>query len=169
VRKKKEPTGSFFCLGERGFTVPELVAVLLIVGVLAAVAVPRFSTISYGQDELRFYEQTLAALRHAQNTAVTTQRTVCAVFTGTTLVLRYAPSYGTATCLSTDGVKPPGGGSAPYTVTAQGNAGYSSTPSNFNYDRSGRPVDNGGAALGQTIAFIGGKQIVIEVDTGYAR
>ena len=137
MRKKKEPTGSFFCLGERGFTVPELVAVLLIVGVLAAVAVPRFSTISYGQDELRFYEQTLAALRHAQNTAVTTQRTVCAVFTGT--------------------------------VTAQGNAGYSSTPSNFNYDRSGRPVDNGGAALGQTIAFIGGKQIVIEVDTGYAR
>lgn len=126
-------------------------------------ALPRFSASGYSYDELRFYEQTLAALRHAQNTAVTTQRTVCAVFTGTTLVLRYAPAYGTTTCLSADGVTPPGGGGTPYTVTAQGNAGYSPTPSDFTYDRAGRP------SAGQTISLVGGRQIVIEAETGYAR
>jgi len=131
------------------------------------VAVPRFT--SYSQDEVRFYNQTLAALRHAQNTAVSTQRTVCVVFTSTTLVLTYAPTYGAITCLGTDGVTPPGGGSAPYTVTAQAAAGYSPTPSNFNYNRVGRPVDNTGADLGQTINLNGGRQIVVEPVTGYAR
>lgn len=146
-----------------GFTYPELIAVLILIGVLAAVAIPKFSAATFGYDESRFYQQTLAALRHAQSTAVTTQRTVCAVFTGTTLVLRYAPAYGTMTCVAADGVTPPGGGATPYTVTAQGSAGFSPTPTNFTYSRTGRP------STGQTILFSGGKQIVIEAETGYAR
>lgn len=140
---------------------PELVAVIIIAGILAAVAIPRFSATSYGYDELRLYDQTLAALRFAQHTAVATQRTVCATFSGgTQLVLTYDPNYGTAACAP--GVTPPGGGTAPYTVAAQGGASYTAALS-FTYDRAGRP------SIGQTITLNGGRQIVIEAETGYVR
>lgn len=163
-RKKKEPAGSFFYFRSGGFTVPELVAVIIIAGIIAAVAVPRFSATSYGYDELRLYDQTLAALRFAQHTAVATQRTVCATFSGgtplTQLTLTYDPNYGTAAC--GPGVMPPGGSAAPYTVTAQGGVNYTSALS-FTYDRAGRP------STGQTIILAGGRQIVVEAETGYVR
>lgn len=140
----------------------ELVAVILIAGVIAIVALPRFST--SGFDEVRFYDETAAALRYAQATAVTTQRTVCVTFTATQLTLTYAPAYGATTCLSTDGLAPPGGrGGTPYTATAQGAAGYSPTPANFTFDRVGRP------SAAQTISLNGGRQIIVEAETGYVR
>lgn len=159
-RKKKEPRGSFFYFGAAGFTVAELVAVIIIIGILAAVMLPRLSTGTSGFDEVRLYDQTLAALRYAQNTAVATQRTVCATFTGTQLTLRYGSAYGAAGC-DTD-LMPPGGGVAPYTVQAQGSAAYSAA-SNFTFDRIGRPTP------GQTIGLVGGRQIAVETDTGYVR
>ena len=157
---KKEPRGSFF-YSRAGFTMPELVAVLIIVGILAAVAVPRFSATTYGFDELKFHEQTLAALRYAQHTAVATQRTVCATFTGgTQLKLTYAPAYGVTAC-SAD-LTPPGGSAPPYTVTAPSGLTYTGA-TDFTYDRTGRP------SAGQTISMSGGRQVVIEAETGYVR
>lgn len=139
----------------------ELIAVIIIAGVLAAVALPRFSATTYGYDELRLYDQTVAALRYAQNTAVAHQRTVCATFTATQLTLTYAAAYGSVVCGT--GLTPPGGGTAPYTVLAQGSASYAGA-ADFNYDRVGRPS----IALPMTIA-IGGRQIVVEAETGYVR
>lgn len=159
---KREPSGSLFCFRATGFSLPELIAVLIIVGVLAAVAMPRLSTSSF--DEVRFYDETSAALRFAQATAMATQRTVCVTFTATQLVLRYAPTYGVTTCLPADGLASPGGrGGTPYTVIAQGSAGYAPTPANFTFDRVGRP------SAAQTITLNGGRQIIVEAETGYVR
>jgi len=133
----------------------ELVMVILVVGVLAAVAIPRLS--SQGFDEQRLYDQTLAALRYAQRTAVAYQRTVCATFTGgTQLSLTYASAYGSATCDTS--LAPPGGTTASYIVTAQGAATVSAA--SFTFDPLGRP------STGQTITA-GGRNIVVEGETGY--
>lgn len=158
---KKEPRGSFFYW--RGFTIPELVAVLIIVGVLAAVAVPRLASTGTSLDEGRLYDQTLAALRYAQKSAIAMQRTVCAAFTGgTTLTLTYISAYTPTACPGLP-LPPPGGGSSnSYTVVRQGAAGYS-TAVDFSFDRVGRP------SVAQTISLNGGRQIIVETETGYVR
>lgn len=161
---KREPCGSFFYSGAAGFTIAELVAVLIMVGVLAAVAVPRMAGTSASFDEVRLYDQTLAALRYAQKAAVAMQRTVCVSFTGgTTLTLTYVAAYGSSNCVGAPNLAPPGGGSGgAYTVVRQGAAGYGAA-ADLSFDLVGRP------SLAQTIGLVGGRQIVIESETGYVR
>lgn len=140
----------------------ELIAVLIIMGVLAAIALPRFSASTYGSDELRLYDQTVAALRYAQRTAIAMQRTVCATFSGgNQLALSYSSAYSPPSCDTP--LPPPGGvgGSTQYVVSGQG-ASYSAG-STFSYDRVGRP------SAGQTITVSGGRPIVVEPETGYVR
>lgn len=156
--RKKEPRGSFFCVAGAGFTTTELVTVIVIAGVLAAVAIPRFSRGAF--DESRLHEETLAALRYAQRTALAWQRTVCVTFpSGTQLALAYDPVYGGSTCSAN--LPAPGGtgGAATYTVTAAGAAAYSGQ-ANFTFDRQGRP------SAAQAIS-IGSRQIRVEAETGY--
>lgn len=140
-----------------GFTIPEMIAVIIIAAIIAAVAIPRF--VSSGFDEARFYQETGAALRYAQRTAATVQRTVCVAFSATTVTLTYASTYGSSTCDTS--LVGPGGAAAPYTVTAQGSAGFSPTPTDFSFDRIGRP------SAAQTISLNDGRQIVIETESGY--
>lgn len=162
--RRKEPRGSFFYGAVAGFTLPELMAVLVIVGVVAAVAAPRVGLIGSSYDEAKLHDQALAALRYAQKSAVAMQRTVCVVFTGgTTLTLTYDPAYGGSTCPGSALPPPAGGtGAASYTVVRQGSASFTAA-ANFNFNRVGRP------SAGQTITLSGGKSIVIEAETGYVR
>src|SRR5213075_189511 len=121
---KKEPRGSFFIpVRIGGFTLTELTIVLVVIGVLAVLAVPRLTRATF--DEARLHEETLAALRYAQRTAVTRQRTVCVSVGATTLTLRYRSAYGNNACTYNAGdadlPAPAGTGTATtYTVTAQG-------------------------------------------------
>ena len=123
-------------------------------------AVPRLSGIGSSFSEVRLYDQTLAALRYAQQTAIATQRTVCATFTGgTQLALTYSTAYDPPAC--GPALAPPGGvGSSQYIVTGQG-ASYSGEV-NFNFDRLGRP-----SVTPIVITVSGGRQIRVEQETGY--
>ena len=128
---------------------------ITIAAVIAVVALPRLSTSAF--DEVKFYDETSAALRYAQATAVAIQRTVCVTSTGTQVTLTYASAYGAGACNTN--LAPPGGGGSPYTVTAQGSAG--SPAFSFSFDRVGRP------SAAQTINLNGGRQILVEAETGY--
>ena len=159
IRNKiEEPSGSFFFAAARaeGFTLPELVAVVVVMSIMAVVTLPRLwgSTI----DELGFYDDTLSALRFAQRTAVTQQRTVCATFTASQLTLTYASAYGSTTC---DQPLARPASTAQYQVTAPASTSYTAA-STFRFDRLGVPN------MSQTITFSGGgRSLVVEADTGY--
>jgi MSHA pilin protein MshC len=144
--------------GERGFTITELVMVILIAGILAAVAIPRLLTSTF--DDARLYDDTLAALRYAHRTAVAYQRTVCATFGSNTLALTYDPTYGGTSCSSS--LPPPAGQASSYLVTGSGSASYTAAAS-FSFDRLGNPT------VGQTIALSSGQTITVEAETGYVR
>lgn len=73
---------------QRGFTLVELVVTMIIVGILAVMALPRFADRSIFQDR-GFQDETKSLLRYAQKSAVAQRRNVCVTLanTGVTLMI----------------------------------------------------------------------------------
>lgn len=150
---------------QRGFTLIELIMVIVLLGVLAVFAAPRI----FNSDDFNargFHDETLAFLRYAQKTAIAQRRTVCLVFAGTTSAsLRIASAAATSTC-NTDLRGPKG--DSPGTITAKGVVTYSAPPDDFNFDGLGQPVDATGALVAtQTIQIDNAANVVVEAGTGY--
>lgn len=153
----------------RGFTLIELIMVIVLLGVLAVFAGPRMlrSSDFYARG---FHDETLAYLRYAQKTAVAQRRTVCVAFGGSTVTLTIASAAGTTNC-STAGTITGPKGESPVTLTARSGVTYSSTPTpiNFGFDGLGQPITSSGSAQAtQTIQVNGAsRSITVETATGY--
>lgn len=85
---------------QRGFTMNELVMVMVIGGILAAYVVPRLATFS-GVRDGAWRDALVSAMRMSQKFAVGHRRLVCATVTNTTVSLRIA-SANPATACNTD-------------------------------------------------------------------
>ena len=72
--------------GQPGFTLIELVVMMIVIGILAVVVVPRFSLLR-GYDEVGYRDKVKAALEFARKTAVAQRRYACAVVSGYDLTL----------------------------------------------------------------------------------
>jgi MSHA pilin protein MshC len=149
-----------------GFTLIELVMVLVLVGVLAVFAAPRFLAIN-DLNARGFHDETLAYLRYAHKTAIAQRRTVCVTRSANSLVLTVAAAAATSTC-SVNLVGPKG--ESPAAITAKGGVDYSTPPGIFHFNGLGQPIDSGtGAPVGtQTVQVAGASgSITIESETGY--
>ena len=155
---------------ESGFTIIELIMVIVILGVLAVFAAPRI--FNSGDFNARgFHDETLSLLRYAQKAAVAQRRTVCVAFTATTVSLTMASSASTTDCSTpaSPGLTGPRGETpAAIPSTARG-VTFNGTPSGFSFNGLGQPLTAAGALLStQTVIQISNaSNIYVEASTGY--
>lgn len=147
-----------------GFTLPELVVTLAVIGILAAVMIPRFAQKS-DFDAFGYAEQTREALRFAQKSAIAKRRLVCVAIASNTISIQFASAFGVNAC-NTALINPATGKA--YGITSQDAApsGVSITALSFNFDALGHPS----FAANQTLTVTGGsatQSIIIEAETGY--
>ena len=157
------PRRSYPCV--RGFTLIELVMVIVLAGVLAVYAVPRiFSSNDFYAKG--FHDETLSILRYAQKSAIAQRRTVCVSFSSNSASLTIAAAAATPTC-SGSLVGPRG--ESPATASARPGVAFATLPTNFNFDGLGQPVTITGAAQATQVIQITGvaNAITVETGTGY--
>lgn len=150
-----------------GFTLIELIVVMVMITVLGAMAIPRFVGPN-AFDTFGFSEQTGAMLRFAQKAAIAQRRTFCVGLSGSNVVMTRAAAADVYTC-STSIINPADGKNwqrpLPNGVSVAGLA----TPIRFN--ALGQPVDSSGSVLGsnQSIVISGefSRTLLVEAETGY--
>lgn len=147
----------------RGFTIIELVTVLVMVGALAVFVVPRLDTAGF--DRYGFRQEVLSAARYAQKTAMASGCAVqLAVNTGAdTVTLDYRAGGDAANCGG-------GGFGDPVQSPSSGGAFSLAAPSGIDITGGGTVVYDGfgNPANGLTISFATGPGLTIEAVTGYA-
>ena len=148
-------------LGERGYTIVELVLVIVILGVIGVVAAPRFFSTS-DFDGRAYYDELASALRYGQKVAVASGCPVRATIT--------TSSYSLAQQSALSGHCNPSDSSFPVAVllpsgeAVTGNApsGVSAAPATtFVFDAEGR------TSLGSDVSLtVGGASLTIEAGSG---
>jgi len=142
-------------LRQAGFTMVELVMAIVIAGIIAAVAIPRFFDSSIFQSR-GFADQAQATLRYAQKVAIAQRRFVCATFTANSITLTVGTTAACGTAL------PSPSGEASYVINAPAGIAFTPVPADFSFDALGSP------SASQSITVAGAADpIVVEAETGY--
>ena len=162
---------------ERGFTLVELVTILILVGILAVAVMPRFA--DRGDFDARgFYDGTLATLRYAQKSAVAQRRNVCVAFSAAgvspaTITLRVRNDFSTdcmAACDAGLGVNLAGPtGLVPHRVAAPAGVNFAAAAPPLVYPAAFNFCPSGAASSGQAfrIEQLPDNTITIVRATGY--
>lgn len=141
----------------RGFTMVELITVMVILGIIATVAAPRFFDRNTF-DSRGFYDQIISTLRYAQKAAIAQHRFVCASFPANNSVTL---TYGATNACADGTLASPSGD--PYPLTSN-QASFTAIPLAFSFDALGKP-----SFATQTSIAVNGyaTPILIEAETGY--
>ena len=160
--------------GLHGFTLVELIMVIVILGVLAVYAAPRI----FDSNDFKargFHDETLSLLRYAQKAAIAQRRIVCVTF-DTTVTQHTArltmenPTLSTTPLACNTNLTGPKG-DRPGTITAPAGVTYSAAP-NIIFDGLGQPVNTSRVALSSATTIQvanSSKTITVEAATGYVR
>ncbi|HBU28841.1 MAG: hypothetical protein A2X71_05510 [Thiobacillus sp. GWE1_62_9] len=140
----------------RGFTMVELILVIAVAGILAAVAVPRMMGRT-GFDTRGFADQLSATVRFAQKLAIAQRTDVFVRLTAGDATLCYDAACATPA--------PGPGGEKPYTIAAPGGVAIASPLAVLAFDAGGRP--NTAAQLDILVNGSGTHHVLVEHETGY--
>ena len=144
---------------ETGFTTVELVVTLVIIGILSAIALPRFQD-NTAFTQRGFYDEVKAALRYAQKLAIAKRREVCVDFPPGQVVLTFNPTTVVGAACSSAVNLP--GQSAPYVVNVPTGIALVAS-ANFRFNGLGQP-----SVAPVTVALTGrALPITVSAETGY--
>jgi len=143
-----------------GFTLVELVTIMLVIGILAAVVLPRFDLLQ-GFDEIGYRDRVKATLEYARKSAVAMRRQVRVTIaaSGFTVEHQKQTPEGEGTA-GWSALNLPGSGTN--TFAPPGNVSLAPAADTVTFDALGRPD----AAKSFTVSG-GGGTITVEAETGY--
>lgn len=151
-----------------GFSLIELISVIVVLSILATVALPRLSEPGIFQ-EVGFREQILAALRIAQKSAVSRRRLICASVSANEVRLAMASAFPATGCVAGNFLRNPDGNAA-YAHVPTGTVTATVLPSaNLYFQPSGRVTSDGaGHSPAKFTVTIGDlTPIVVHGETGH--
>jgi MSHA pilin protein MshC len=153
----------------RGFTLPELIVTLVLIGILAVFVLPKLTGMNAVRSRSE-YDKVLSAITYARKAAVAQRRYACVVLSGTVVTLTIDPNPPEATATAF-------GGSCPFATplnlpakdaacsaanqTCLQHSTVSAAPATFQFDALGR------ASAPVTITMSGYPPITVEGETGH--
>lgn len=155
-------------MGQQGFTLIELIMVIVMLGILAAFAAPRLFNPS-DFDARGFHDEVQSYLRFAQKTAIAQRRTVCVAFASSSVTLTIASAASTTNCTTAATLVGPTGETPVVKSAKTGVAFVTPLPSDFNFDGLGQPITSAGASQATQTLRVANvtPSITIEAVTGF--
>jgi MSHA pilin protein MshC len=144
---------------EQGFTLVEMIVTMVVIGILAAVAIPRM--VSGDAFASRgFYDQTQALVRYAQKVAIAQRRTVFIDVTAGGVAVCYDAGCASRVPSPVDATDVLGA----HTVAP---SGITLSTASFNFNGLGQPSTAATITLASTVPDDPARTIVVEAETGY--
>lgn len=154
---------SRMALIERGFTLVELIVIMIVLGILAVVILPRFAD-NASFDARGFHDQTVSILRYAQKSAVAQRRRMCVAFgADSSITVTVARNFDDAACDSALYLAGPDG-KVLNAIAAPATGGFVAQPANFSFLPSGAAAS---AVLPITVKGMEAAPITVVAATGY--
>ena len=139
-----------------GFTLAELVIVIVIAAILAAIAIPQFNLREI--DAAWFHDQVRSGVRYAQRTAVAQRRCVFVSVTATKLSLL----YGDASCAITATPVTDLAANQAFELTAPTGVTLGAAPNPFSFNGLGQPSSAASVSVDS-------KTVTVNAETGYVQ